>query len=511
MSYNGKDQWSSGRAQESSTWSNTSNQYPTGQQDDRVNNLTNGLNATSLRLQQVYNQNVAYPTQTYQIPGLQTPQQQPYANIPLLYQPQFSPNQQYQATPFPSSAYLAPAYSNPALHEQYIEHAPSAHAHTTGNYTHRSQGSYSGDQTYLHAGLAYQNRTSPAIDKGRSADSGTKSRNRGSSDRGRDKGSGRSKTHGRAHSHRFEQSQADAEKDDPFYVQVTPLDEIAEIDSHESEVSGEKPEAVDQDTFLSGASVQNNNELGVGNDVSTDTTYSSATTYGNGISQQTMVQVNISSRGAVGISTGASYHNGLTNRAIYGPLDPRFKVHPSFKFCPGAVFKIEWAEPTGANLTEPSDETDLIQHTSPQSSFHQTIRRFIVVGTDEGSSTCVPILTYHKRACTKAGLKPRQHGVAYRAGSQPYLLEGEPVLGFDPIQIEMLDAPQETMAVESRVNYSKLMTIEHNYKVFFIGRVTPQDFHDIVIPAVDACWNAKNRGLATSDHHRHLSRGSIER
>ena len=121
-----------------------------------------------------------------------------------------------------------------------------------------------------------------------------------------------------------------------------------------------------------------------------------------------------------------------------------------------------------------------------------------------------PILTYLKRGCSKAGVKPRQHGIVYHAGSQPQLLEGEPQLGFNPIQIEMADSPSETLTIESRVNYSKLMTIEHNYKVFFIGRVTPEDFREIVIPAVDACWNAKNRGT-TSDHQRHISRGSIER
>ena len=120
-------------------------------------------------------------------------------------------------------------------------------------------------------------------------------------------------------------------------------------------------------------------------------------------------------------------------------------------------------------------------------------------------------MTYLKRGCSKAGVKPRQHGIAYHAGSLPQILEGEPRLGFDPVQIEMVDAPSETLTIESRVNYSKLMTIEHNYKVFFIGRVNPQHFEEIVIPAVDACWNAKNRGRSSDHHNRHSSRGSNER
>lgn len=474
-----------------------------------MEDLINELNAASIGHQQAYDKNAAHHTQTYQVPTLQTSQQQSYANIPLLYQSQSFQNQQYQATPCLSSAYLTPAYSNPALHEQYNDHVISPQAYTTGNYTHRSQGSYSGDQTYLHAGPAYQNRTLPLFDKGKSVDSGTKSRNRGSNDRGRDKGNGRSRTYGRVNLSRSENTQTDIENDDPFYDHVTTFDGNAKVNSYGNEASGANPEAADQATSLSGESVQNSNGLSLGNDFSIDTTYLSPTTYGNATSQQPMMQMNLSPRGAFGLPSGAVDHNALTNRGISGPLDSRYKVHPSSKFSPGSVFKILWSEPAGVSLSELSGEIDLIQDSSHM--FYSTIRRWIVVGNDEGNCTCVPILTYLKRGCSKAGSKPRQHGIAYHAGNQPCLLEGEPMLGFAPIQIEMLDAPQETLALESRVNYSKLMTIEHNYKVFFIGRVSPQDFQDIVIPAVDACWNAKNRGTTTSDHYRHLSRGSIER
>lgn len=86
------------------------------------------------------------------------------------------------------------------------------------------------------------------------------------------------------------------------------------------------------------------------------------------------------------------------------------------------------------------------------------------------------------------------------------------MLGFDPIQIEMVDAPGETMMTESRVNYSKLMTIEHNCMVSFIGRVTPKDFKEIVLPAVNSCWNAKNQDPMSGHQHSlsYSSRGSIE-
>jgi hypothetical protein len=50
--------------------------------------------------------------------------------------------------------------------------------------------------------------------------------------------------------------------------------------------------------------------------------------------------------------------------------------------------------------------------------------------------------------------------------------------------------PDERIAKESRVNYSKLTTVEHNVKVLFIGRVVTSDW-DIVTEAVNTSWAKK--------------------
>jgi hypothetical protein len=100
-------------------------------------------------------------------------------------------------------------------------------------------------------------------------------------------------------------------------------------------------------------------------------------------------------------------------------------------------------------------------------------------------------LTYEHQGCKKRGVKPLKHGIAYQYGGKARPLNGEPRLGYEPIRIE-LDWPTEKIAKESRVNYSKLLTIEHNVKVFFIGRVYSGDF-EIVQQAVDSCWEDKNR------------------
>ncbi|KAG7284002.1 hypothetical protein NEMBOFW57_010360 [Staphylotrichum longicolle] len=101
-----------------------------------------------------------------------------------------------------------------------------------------------------------------------------------------------------------------------------------------------------------------------------------------------------------------------------------------------------------------------------------------------------PILTYQRQGCTKRGVKPQKHGIIYQDGKSPRMLPGEPQLGFDPVRV-ILRERTEQLVKESRVNYAKLQTVEHNFRVYFIGRVDPEDFRKIVIPAVDRCWGSK--------------------
>ena len=55
-----------------------------------------------------------------------------------------------------------------------------------------------------------------------------------------------------------------------------------------------------------------------------------------------------------------------------------------------------------------------------------------------------------------------------------------------------MEVPDEKLAKESRVNYSKLVTVEHNVKVFFIGHIISDDV-TIISDAVDKCWLEKRR------------------
>ncbi|KAK3685666.1 hypothetical protein B0T22DRAFT_225838 [Podospora appendiculata] len=190
--------------------------------------------------------------------------------------------------------------------------------------------------------------------------------------------------------------------------------------------------------------------------------------------------------GVNAIATDPTTGHGLTEE-----LDARYVVEASNRFMPGEVFKILWSEPLGAggrteNMSVWGERSHLGQK------FYIGFRRFIVVANDEGHCTCVPILTYERRACTKRGVKPQKHGIVCQVGSRPRAIEGEPKLGFRPVRMA-LDYPSEKLAPESRVNYSKLVTVEHNVKVYFIGRIVREDFEEVVSQAVDSCWQGKKR------------------
>ncbi|PHH90304.1 hypothetical protein CDD83_4042 [Cordyceps sp. RAO-2017] len=183
---------------------------------------------------------------------------------------------------------------------------------------------------------------------------------------------------------------------------------------------------------------------------------------------------------------------------ILDELDPRYRVEHSSKFQPGEIFKVHWSEPQGSgNEHAPSVSGRQEIQNRFGTKFFVGFRRFIVIANDLGHSTCVPILTYGGKGCKKRGVKPAKHGVIYERGHKARLLDGEPKLGFAPIRVEMTEEG-EKLSKESRVNYSKLVTVEHNVKVFFIGSVVANDW-EIVQDAVNRCWSEKN-------HHKKRSK-----
>ncbi|OLN97492.1 hypothetical protein CCHL11_01298 [Colletotrichum chlorophyti] len=176
-------------------------------------------------------------------------------------------------------------------------------------------------------------------------------------------------------------------------------------------------------------------------------------------------------------------------------LDSRFVVERSIRFSPGQIFKVLWSEPSGSSLggTPTISTSAMTRVPDPYGgSVFVGFRRFIVIANDEGHCTCVPILTYQGKGCNKSGVKANRHGIIYAHSKHPPKpLPKEPKLGFPPVRAKML-IEGEKLAKESRINYAKLVTVEHNVKVFFIGYIPAEGFEDVTA-AVDACWERKNR------------------
>jgi hypothetical protein len=100
-----------------------------------------------------------------------------------------------------------------------------------------------------------------------------------------------------------------------------------------------------------------------------------------------------------------------------------------------------------------------------------------------------PILTYGRQGCTKPGVKKIDHAVIY-TGKPPPEIKGE---NLPNKAIEVLpNTARDKLAPESRVNYSKLYTVEHNVKVHFIGRIADSSRRRFMTE-VDAAWDRKRK------------------
>lgn len=137
--------------------------------------------------------------------------------------------------------------------------------------------------------------------------------------------------------------------------------------------------------------------------------------------------------------------------------------------------------------------------------FYTGFRRLIVIANDEGHCTCVyvcpvlsirergltvdsPIWTYRARAYTRKGLMPKYHGTIQERSERAIRVPYEPPLGFPPVRADLLKG--EKISSASRVNYSRLISIEHNNKVLFIGNIVDSDL-GTVQSAVDVSQASK--------------------
>ncbi|KAH7348835.1 hypothetical protein BKA65DRAFT_477217 [Rhexocercosporidium sp. MPI-PUGE-AT-0058] len=155
-------------------------------------------------------------------------------------------------------------------------------------------------------------------------------------------------------------------------------------------------------------------------------------------------------------------------------FSPHYKVHQSWEFKYGRVFKVLWSEPKGAgglgsnggssnaSYTERQDENGVEQF--------QKVRRFIIISPMKGHCICLPINTYSKQGVTKNGVHAEHHTIVY-SDKKPVYFHGEKDKGLTKKPLKISCSPRHKLDERSRLNYAKTYTVEYNVKVCFIGKI----------------------------------------
>ncbi|KAJ8071909.1 hypothetical protein OCU04_002216 [Sclerotinia nivalis] len=178
-------------------------------------------------------------------------------------------------------------------------------------------------------------------------------------------------------------------------------------------------------------------------------------------------------------------------------LDPRYQVNAGLRqddfWKVGRVFMMLWTEPAQPKVPV-NGGTRNGSHFSTTylgQQAYSEIRRFVVVSKHHGSSICCPIHTYSNQATLKPNLPaplrhtiihttpraPKEHSYICHNGS--LVTEG---LELDPIRVisERSDSEGELHEL-SRLNYSKIYTVEHYVRVLNIGRVARESIDSLLL------------------------------
>ncbi|KAL4749171.1 hypothetical protein BDW72DRAFT_140391 [Aspergillus terricola var. indicus] len=151
-------------------------------------------------------------------------------------------------------------------------------------------------------------------------------------------------------------------------------------------------------------------------------------------------------------------------------LDPRYMVQPPHYYREGKVFSILWHENDGraGGTLVSRGPLYLGRFGEP---IYSTIRRMVVFRQYEQCSWCFAITTYNGRGVAKRGVDPDKHAIVYMRGTMPTLGAGEPRMIKEPLEVAP-ENPDERLDSMSRLNFSKIYTVEHNVKVLPIGRIS---------------------------------------
>jgi hypothetical protein len=139
------------------------------------------------------------------------------------------------------------------------------------------------------------------------------------------------------------------------------------------------------------------------------------------------------------------------------------------------VIRILWVEPAGHSRGTQQEATSstLTDSRFVNETFVSKIRWFVVVQTYPKHSLCHPVNTYGGQGVAKSGLNPNDHAALVLDTHEQYLLPGE-MLDKQPLHLR-LEEKSVKPARGSRIDFSRIYTIEYNIKVATVGRIVSRD------------------------------------
>jgi hypothetical protein len=159
----------------------------------------------------------------------------------------------------------------------------------------------------------------------------------------------------------------------------------------------------------------------------------------------------------------------------------------------GRVFMMLWTEPARTPIVPRGGGTRNGSHFSTTylgETAYSEIRRFVVVKEGHGNNICSPIHTYSGQATLKWNLpEPQEHAIIYTSKKPPqehsYKAEDGTVvwenLNKDPIRVISEQHDKEgDLGNLSRINYSKIYTVENYVRVLNIGRVHQDSMESLI-------------------------------
>lgn len=202
------------------------------------------------------------------------------------------------------------------------------------------------------------------------------------------------------------------------------------------------------------------------------------------------------------------------NTSTYEDLDPRYCVvapkdlQKFYKL--GRVFMMLWTEPAGHKAAKEGGTRNgsHISTTWLNGNAHSEIRRFVVVRANHGSCSCLAIHTYSGSATLKPNLPdPDNHAIIHTTPDPPSPLPKE-LLTKDPIRVISEQKPPDGILLPtSRINYTKVYTVEYDVRVLKIGMVHEDSLHILnadspIRPAASSTRKARSHHSSNSGHGR---------